>query len=192
MINKDLIEKVLKEYKLSIYGIHGVAHWARVLENGRMLYNEYKNEANIHIIELFAILHDSKRQNDLRDKDHGKRSADFAATLQENLFHLSDDDFKLLYEACYFHSMNKHTDNKTIQICWDSDRLDLARVLIKPDAKYLFTKKAKETDTISWANKRSTMNVKPELIVNEWNIQLKNRAQIRQTIRRFLAQIFIR
>lgn len=31
-----------------------------------------------------------------------------------------------------------------VQICWDSERLDLGRIGIQPDAKYLFTDYAKK------------------------------------------------
>lgn len=34
---KPIIQEILQEYALPIHGDHGVAHWARVLENGRRL-----------------------------------------------------------------------------------------------------------------------------------------------------------
>jgi len=34
--------------------------------------------------------------------------------------------------------------NATVATCWDADRLDLGRVGIKPDARYLFSDEAKE------------------------------------------------
>ena len=44
-----------------------------------------------------------------------------------------------------------HSNDITIQSCWDSDRLDLWRAGIEPDPKYLYTETAKELKTISWA-----------------------------------------
>ena len=65
---------------------------------------------------------------------------------QENVmakFHL-DDAMQDLDDACYYHAdgFTKHTI--TVMTCWDSDRLDLGRVGIKPNAQYLCTTAAKK------------------------------------------------
>jgi uncharacterized protein len=36
-----------------------------------------------------------------------------------------------------YHSGGEVSTNATIQTCWDSDRLDLGRVGIKPSAQYI-------------------------------------------------------
>ena len=47
-----VLQAVLEDYALPLDGIHGVAHWARVLENGRRLASE--TGANIEVVSLFA------------------------------------------------------------------------------------------------------------------------------------------
>jgi uncharacterized protein len=58
---KPLIHSILAQYALPLNGCHGVAHWARVLENGQRLVKE--TGASIAVVSLFAVLHDSQRQN---------------------------------------------------------------------------------------------------------------------------------
>ncbi|MDB5341844.1 MAG: hypothetical protein JWP89_221 [Schlesneria sp.] len=95
---KRIVQEVLINYPLPIHGDHGVAHWARVLENGRRLSDLTK--ANLTVVSLFAVLHDSRRINEFQDPFHGLRGADLAATLRGRLFDISDDEFQLLYLAC--------------------------------------------------------------------------------------------
>ena len=57
-----ILHAVLEEYALPWDGDHGVAHWARVLENGLRLAGE--TGANVEVVRLFAILHDSRRVNE--------------------------------------------------------------------------------------------------------------------------------
>lgn len=53
-----VLQSVLAEYDLRWDGIHGVIHWARVLENGLRLAE--KTGANVEVVKLFSVLHDSK------------------------------------------------------------------------------------------------------------------------------------
>ena len=53
-----ILHAILEEYVLPWDGDHGIAHWARVLENGFRLAEE--TGANIEVVQLFAILHDSQ------------------------------------------------------------------------------------------------------------------------------------
>jgi len=75
-----ILHAVLEEYTLPWDGDHGVAHWARVLENGLRLAGE--TGANIEVVSLFAILHDSRRVNQASDPNHGPRAAEFASSLR--------------------------------------------------------------------------------------------------------------
>jgi uncharacterized protein len=93
---------VLDQYRLGPGGLHGVAHWARVLENGRLLAEE--TGAHPAVIALFSLLHDSCRRSDGSDPGHGTRGAEFAASLRGVLFDLPDEEFDLLYVACALHS----------------------------------------------------------------------------------------
>jgi uncharacterized protein len=67
------LHAILEEYVLPWDGDQGVAHWARVLENGLMLAKE--TGADIEVVQLIAILHDSQRINEGSDPKHGPRAA---------------------------------------------------------------------------------------------------------------------
>ena len=126
----ELIKAIRSEYALGWWSIHGVAHWARVLENGIRLATS--TGARLQVVRLFAVFHDSKRVNDDHDPNHGRRGADFAAKLRGIFFQMGDEDFELLRIACADHTAGKTTGDITVQTCWDADRLDLGRVGIRP------------------------------------------------------------
>jgi uncharacterized protein len=86
-----ILHAVLNEYSLPWDGDHGIAHWARVLENGLRLAGE--TGANIEVVILFAILHDSRRVSEATDPEHGPRAAEFARTLRGPLFDLPEPEF---------------------------------------------------------------------------------------------------
>ncbi len=167
-LKKELIHLILEEYSLPTYGTHGISHWARVLEIGLRLAKD--TGANTQIVSLFAIFHDSKRQNEKRDIGHGKRGADYAATLRGTYVDLSDTEFDLLYRACELHTDGLTEDDITVQTCWDSDRLDLCRVSIEPKPECLCTMVAKDEKMISWASNRAKDRFVPEIIRSHWNI----------------------
>lgn len=161
-ISTELIKAILSEYTLPWDGIHGITHWARVLENGLQLADS--NKADKEIVALFAIFHDCKRQNESRDDGHGKRGGDFAKTFRGSLITLNDKRFNLLYSACAGHTDGKTEGDITVRTCWDSDRLDLNRVKIKTDPNRLCTIEAKQTDIIQWAEKRAGDRFSPEIV----------------------------
>ena len=135
-------EMVLKETTVRMGSVHGPNHWARVERNG--IYIAKRTGADELIVRLFALFHDCMRLNDFRDNGHGQRGADFAKSKREALGFLTDQQFEKLYFACQWHTDKIHTDDPTIEACWDADRLDLKRVLIRPKAKYLNTEPAKK------------------------------------------------
>ena len=167
MPDTELIRAIRREYSLGWRGIHGVTHWARVLENGFRLAP--LTGARLEVVRLFAVFHDSRRVNEDHDPGHGRSGAAFAAVLRnKNLFQISDENFELLRIACTFHKSGKTDGDITVQTCWDADRLDLGRVGIRPDPKYLCTKAAKDPAMISWAYQRSITNFVPSIVMNEW------------------------
>ncbi len=168
---RPILQTILKDYALPIGGDHGVAHWARVLENGLRLANE--TGANVEVVSLFAVLHDSRRINEFTDPEHGARAAEFAAELRGIVFDLDDHDFRLLYRACEEHTHERNHSDVTIQTCWDSDRLDLGRVGITPHPSRLCTDVAKRPETIKWADGRASFGIVPKLVLNEWGIDLE-------------------
>ncbi len=121
----------------SPYSIHGPDHWRRVERNGCIL--AAKTGAKIEVVRLFAIFHDSKRINEGWDPQHGKRGAEFAASMRGAWFDLSDEDFDLLHFACEWHTDGHRNEDPTIGTCWDADRLDLGRCGMIPNAEYMST-----------------------------------------------------
>ena len=165
-----LIQTILEDYQLPWRGVHGITHWARVLENGLRLASS--TGAQTQVVVLFAVFHDSKRTNESKDPGHGRRGAEFAKTLNGKVFDLSDNDFALLEIACAYHTDSLTTGDITVQTCWDSDRLDLGRVGIIPDPRYLCTEAAKQAELLNWANERSRLQYEPE-ICRQWAIESK-------------------
>ena len=154
MINlKPLVHAILEDYALPWHSIHGVAHWARVLENGLRLVEV--NRANIEVVQLFAVFHDSRRMTEKTDPLHGVLGAKFAVELRGKLFDLNDDDFDLLFVACVGHMDHPTDDDPTIQTCWDADRLDLGRVGIRPSPGRLCTALARDPVVMNSAYRRS-------------------------------------
>jgi len=164
-ISDELIKTILSGYKLPWDGIHGITHWARVMENGLLLAEQ--NGADPEIIALFAIFHDCKRQNESRDEGHGKRGADFAYSLRGDLLSLDDNRFDLLYYACLHHTAGRTGGDITVRTCWDSDRLDLNRVRIITDPNRLCTEEAKNPEILAWAGERAKNRYFPD-IINIW------------------------
>lgn len=173
MISKELIEAILRQYSLSPKGIHGLTHWARVLENGKHLAQ--LTGARIEVVELFALFHDARRLNDGWDLEHGYRGAGLASQFRGTHFHLSDRDFDLLYQACRDHTRGRTVADITVQTCWDADRLDLGRVRIDLDRKYLCTEAARDSAIMAWADRRSREGFVPELIWQEWALPMENK-----------------
>jgi uncharacterized protein len=165
-----IVHAVLESYTLPLAGIHGVVHWARVLENGRRLCSE--TGADIEVIELFAVLHDCRRLNEHTDPRHGPRAAAFARRMRGRLFELTEAGFQLLHGACAGHTHVRTHRDITIQTCWDADRLDLGRVGITPDPHYLGTEAARRRETIRWADGRATLGVIPDIVEGEWGVDL--------------------
>ena len=167
-----ILHHVLEDYVLPWDGYHGVAHWARVLENGLRLAPE--TGAIVEVVRLFAILHDSRRVNEGTDPDHGPRAAEFALGLRGRVFELPDPAFRLLHRACAGHTHERTHPDVTIQTCWDADRLDLGRVGMMPDPRYLCTAVAKQPAMILWADGRASLGAVPEFVKEEWGIELES------------------
>ncbi len=149
----EIAKRILLEYRLSPDGIHGVSHWGRVLETGMRLAKN--SGANVRVLQLFALFHDSRRMNDGSDPDHGMRGAALAGEMQGSLFTLPSNELYLLQDACSRHTLGQVKADITIQTCWDADRLDLLRIGIFPIPELLCTDAARDPALISWANERS-------------------------------------
>jgi uncharacterized protein len=141
-----------------------------VLENGLHLAEE--TGADVEVVRLFAVLHDSRRINEGGDPDHGPRAAEFAEALRGRLFDLPDRPFGLLHRACAGHTRERTHPDVTVRTCWDADRLDLGRVGITPHPARLCTEAARRPETIAWADGRATLGVVPTFVREEWGIDL--------------------
>jgi len=142
----DLIVQIKQDFKIDYYGDHGINHWRRVYENTQRLAAYYSVESKV--FELFALIHDSKRHDEFEDKHHGKRAAEFTKILlDESIIDLNEEDSHRLLYACanHTHSNKKHPlfNDLIVQICFDSDRLDIGRVGYSVDVSYLATDYAK-------------------------------------------------
>ena len=153
ILTSALIEHLQGQFRLDWRGIHGSAHWARVRWNGLRLAE--RTGADTRIVELFAFLHDSRRENDGRDREHGPRAAQTVAELNGRFFHLADDELELLSFACEQHTFGGREAHPTVQTCWDADRLDLGRVGNRPDPARLCTDAARDPALLREAYARS-------------------------------------
>ena len=132
-----LWQEVTAHFRGSTCSVHGPDHWRRVQRNGLLLAT--RTGADVAVVRLFALFHDSQRENEGYDREHGKRAAEYAASLRGTAFELSDDQFELLHFACEWHTERHHHDDPTVGTCWDADRLDLGRVGLVPDPAYMST-----------------------------------------------------
>lgn len=148
-----LLAAIREGYVLRWDGVHGVAHWARVRENGLRLASA--TGAREDVVELFAFLHDARRRNDTIDDGHGERGAALARTLRGDAFDLDDEGMRLLVEACAGHTDGVLTADPTLGTCWDADRLDLPRCGITPLPERLSTAAAREPSVLDWARRRA-------------------------------------
>lgn len=130
---------------------HGSHHWRLVGRVGSELLPTVEG-ADPSVVFLFALFHDSQRVNEWDDPQHGPRGADLARRLVPKwLPEFSAEPLDVLCAACALHTEAGPTEDPTVGICWDSDRLNLWRVGIEPEPRYLSTNEAKRPERIKWA-----------------------------------------
>ncbi len=145
------------------WGLHGVAHWWRVRHNGLLVAAH--SGANERVVRLFALIHDSFREDDGSDPQHGARAAAWLLRVREDrvlrdevhdemhaephtndaafqhtraVIHALDARaFEQLHRACELHTSTARTGDLTIDACFVADRLDLARVGYRPDPRLM-------------------------------------------------------
>lgn len=130
-----LLEHIERQFKVAWRGVHGIDHWLRVQHYASRV--GMRRGADPLVMELFALLHDSCRESERHDPLHGERGAELAYALNGTFFSLSGHRIDLLCTAIYFHSDGLTHSDVTIQSCWDGDRMDLGRVGIQPNPKFL-------------------------------------------------------
>ena len=153
MDRQGLVSHLRSQFALDWTGIHGASHWARVRVIGSRLAR--RTGADPLVVELFAWLHDARRWNDGTDALHGQRAAELAEELCGQYFELSRVQLELLCTACRGHSDGHTRGDISVLTCWDSDRLDLGRIGVRPDPSRLCTEPAREAETRRWAWSRA-------------------------------------
>jgi uncharacterized protein len=128
--------------------IHGPQHWQTVAAFGLTLARQTPG-ADETVALLFGILHDCLRVNDQRDPDHGRRAGALARAMNGGLFQLEPVRQQLLETALSLHVDGLVSDDPTIGVCWDADRLHLWRIGVVPDPALLSTAAARSR--IAWA-----------------------------------------
>ena len=167
MIDEPAIVRAIKDgYALGFHGDHGVSHWARVLTNGLRLAKT--THADSDVLALFALFHDSRRENENHDPGHGQRGADLARSLRGELFELDDARYELLWQACRVHTNDVGIGDTTLLTCIAADRLDLPRVGITFDPDRVPLVIAPEL--IAWADARACVKLEPPEVFQRWNV----------------------
>ena len=154
IVTPELRRKLAGTFPMGPRSIHGPAHWARVLVNALRVSRE--TGADPRVLALFSVFHDSLRQNDAVDPDHGLRGAEHARRLRaEGWFEIEDEAFERVYEACARHTDGDTSGHPDLITCWDGDRLDLWRCGIVPDPERMCTATARSEEVIRQAMQRS-------------------------------------
>jgi uncharacterized protein len=121
--------------------IHGPSHWHNVEANAVHLAG--LEGVQTLVPRMFAIFHDFLRENDNEDPGHGPRAAEFLRIRRDRFPEMAYLDFEALAQACERHTVGDLAEDPMIGICWDADRLDLIRVGITPDPKFMSTPSGK-------------------------------------------------
>jgi uncharacterized protein len=131
--------------------LHGPAHWRAVGRVGVELARRTPG-ADLGLVLLFALLHDSQRWHDGTDPGHGPRAADLARKLHRGrILDLAPDRLDLLRLTCARHADGGTSADPTVGACWDADRLNLWRCGITPTRRLLSTAAARSPDLYDWS-----------------------------------------
>ena len=143
MIDHQAIwDEVASKFQCDLDSIHGPDHWRRVERNALLI--AARNGADMDVVRLFAVLHDSCRMNDYGDPEHGIRAAEYARKMRGRLYKIDNAQFDILYQACKWHAHGNTSMDPTIGACWDADRLDLGRVSVIPDPCFFSTQAGRD------------------------------------------------
>lgn len=145
--DKTVVELVLGLFKFDhSKSEHGVSHWLRVMSNGFKLASLNK-EIDRAVVFWFSLLHDSHRENEYEDPEHGLRAANWVYA-NSNLLNLDPAQVEQLAIACSGHTNQRLHSDPTIAACWDADRLDLSRVGKVTDPYYLNLPESQDEDLL--------------------------------------------
>ena len=145
MLKDFLTEEACKEvFAGERKGCHSSAHWFKVAQLGVLIATAEEVDPTVPF--LFGFYHDCRRDNDGYDPEHGHRAAVLAHShFQKGWLNISVANLDLLMFACEHHNKGAVDEEcKIVSACWDADRLDLPRVGIQTDPKFLGTDTAKK------------------------------------------------
>jgi uncharacterized protein len=154
----DLVEETLVRANMPEAHFHGQKHWRRVARIGSRLVNSVDGADPLTVF-LFALFHDSMRENEDKDPNHGVRGGRLGMELIPSYLGTSDAQLAALKEACDHHTDGSLSEDPTIAVCWDSDRLDLWRVGSKPSPRFMSTPIGGQEATIQWS--KSLLAIEP-------------------------------
>ncbi len=170
-----LAEAVLRRFRLDTAGVHGPAHWLRVRANGLVLAARTPG-ADVEVVELFALFHDSEREDEGRDPGHGERAAASVRRLAaRGRMALSAARLEVLVAACAGHDHPQVSADPSIGCCWDADRLDLSRLRRRPIARLLSTAAALEAEVQAAAWEPGNGWVFDQEGARAWGVRLRRR-----------------
>lgn len=137
--------------------LHGPDHWARVSRNAQHILTfsfPHQRMALLRGVKLFALMHDCQRLDEGYDTMHGAHAAAFLRTHFTTICpELSPELIERVAMVCQEHTIRQPWDCYAKQdpelqilmaICLDADRLDLTRLRINPNPKFLFTSTGKD------------------------------------------------
>jgi len=122
IVKQYTIEKTAKD------DIHGFSHITRVLD--LCLEIGKKLGANLHVLEIAALLHDIGRESenqDIHNRNHAELSAEMSLVfLGSQDFQISQDELDNIIHCIRAHSFSNKTIPKTLEakILSDVDKLD--------------------------------------------------------------------
>lgn len=135
---EKLIAAVEEESSFKDSHYHGNQHWRCVSLVGSRLAKQ--ENLNPLLPFLFGLFHDSMRENDDRDPDHGERGGQLALEMYERgLLPISQEMLSKLVYACNNHTSSPATYDPHAGVCYDADRLNLWRVGTQPHKNYIST-----------------------------------------------------
>ncbi|MEA2516366.1 MAG: uncharacterized protein QOG16_204 [Actinomycetota bacterium] len=154
---RDLVSEALARSNRPQSVDHGIHHWQLVAVCGAELIPLVPG-VDPDVVFCFALFHDSMRENDYVDPGHGKRGGELARELLGGRELLDEAQLDDLVYACDHHTSSRTSDDPTIGVCWDSDRLNLWRVAIEPDPRLMSTSAGRDPERIAWAERLQDEN----------------------------------
>lgn len=125
---------------------HGPRHWRDVARIAKILYMADGDasgpmDVDLEVMFLFAAFHDTQRNNEYSDPEHGERAFDSLVEASEakiaGLNTLTQWQSEMLIKAIAGHDQGGCTHVATIGYCWDADRLTLSRVGHTPNVRFM-------------------------------------------------------